>query len=492
MKHLRTLTIALAVVASLPLGAREMKTRSIQPLFAKDSIGLQQSFQWTLDELAKCDRSLDIIVLPEFSEVPGSTGYAEFLEVVRRNGPALLEACAETARRCDAVVFCGAIEISEAGARNTLFVFDREGKVVGRYLKEHLTAGEWQKYGLDKSYTQRWNAPYMLEIDGLRYAFLTCYDFYFYENYSNIARFDPDIVIGSSHQRSDTHRALDIIDAFCAYNTGAYLVRASVSMGTDSPLGGCTCVVAPTGEILGNMYSKVGVLDVTIDPEKKYLKPAGYGNPPAKHCQYIEIGRRPWKYRPGGSAIALPLWEAEGQRICTTRGYARLARRNKLAAYGAAVAAGAEEIQLEYAGPQSLELISQVLTKLSCHCLMGFNMQSTEGTDELVKMIIDYDAQDYVYFTSSSAEDLRVIGEAAPSMAKCLIAGLDSLESAAESGCTMVQTGARDFSKAYAAKAHELGLRCNVCAPSRRRAIAKLLSLGADTIVTGDYGRVGK
>ena len=60
----------------------QMKARVIQPLFAMDEAGLDASYEWTLRELRDCDPSLDIVVLPEFSEVPGKTSNEGFLETV--------------------------------------------------------------------------------------------------------------------------------------------------------------------------------------------------------------------------------------------------------------------------------------------------------------------------------------------------------------------------------------------------------------------------
>ena len=37
---------------------------------------------------------------------------------------------------------------------------------------------------------------------------MTCYDFYMYEAFAALARQNVDIVIGCSHQRTDTHQAL--------------------------------------------------------------------------------------------------------------------------------------------------------------------------------------------------------------------------------------------------------------------------------------------
>lgn len=392
----RILTLAMLLALAAPAQASPMKARVIQPLFAQDEAGLDKSFEWTIKELDRCDPSLDIVVLPEFSEVPGKTSYKGFLETVDKYGPTLLEACERTARRCSTLVFCGAIDTSWDVPRNAIFIFGRDGSLLGKYYKEHLTAGEWQKYGLDKSYTEEWNKPLVLDIEGVRFMFLICYDFYFYESYSNIARWKPDVVIGASHQRSDPHHVLDIIDQFCAYHTGAYLVRASVSMGKKSKNGGCSCIVGPDGKILGNLYSKIGRLDVTFDPHKKFLKPAGYGNPPAMHSEYIEIGRRPWKYRPGGSAIVPPLSEAPSVRS--------VVHSNDLGELGAAVATGVQEIafDLDSAGNWE-EFLRRVMQKLSCHAIMNIRLKgswSSEARAKLEGIVFEYDAQNYVYYST--------------------------------------------------------------------------------------------
>ena len=106
------LSLAALLFAVVAGHAVPMKARVIQPLFAQDHAGLDKSFEWTLRELERCDASLDIVVLPEFSEVPGKTSYEGFLETVRQYGPTLLDACARTARRCSTLVFVGAIDTS--------------------------------------------------------------------------------------------------------------------------------------------------------------------------------------------------------------------------------------------------------------------------------------------------------------------------------------------------------------------------------------------
>ena len=280
----RLVVFAAAFAVAALADAAPMKVCVIQPPYAHDPAKIGESVEWELDALAKCNSDLDVIVLPEASDRQGTiSSRAALSNAVERFNAPLLAACSATAKRCGAVVFVNAIDRTPTGWRNTTFAYGRDGALAGKYDKAHLTAGEWKRLGLDASYMWEWSEPTIIEIDGVRYAFMTCYDFYFYEAFSGIARLKPDIVIGCSHQRSDPHSVLESIGRYFAYNTGAYLVRSSVSMGVDSPVGGSSMVVAPSGEILGNLYSRVGSLTVEFDPKAKFLKPMGFGNPVGLH-----------------------------------------------------------------------------------------------------------------------------------------------------------------------------------------------------------------
>jgi len=68
------------------------------------------------------------------------------------------------------------------------------------YHREHLTPGEVSVRGLDSDYIFEHSAPTVIEMEGIRFGFLTCYDFNFYENYANLTKQKPDVIIGCSHQ----------------------------------------------------------------------------------------------------------------------------------------------------------------------------------------------------------------------------------------------------------------------------------------------------
>lgn len=195
-------------------------------------------------------------------------------------------------------------------------------------------------------------------MNGLRYGFLTCYDFYFYEAYANIARNHVDIIIGCSLQRADSHDAIETICRFLAYNTNAYVLRSSVSFAEDSEICGASMVVSPYGKVLANMRGRFGMTNVEFNPRDKYFKPAGYGNPDASHYEYIEFGRKPWQYRPAGSAIIKPEEVLPYPRLCAHRGFNTIAPENSMPAFGALIALGAEEIEFDLWPTKDGEIVS--------------------------------------------------------------------------------------------------------------------------------------
>jgi hypothetical protein len=78
-------------------------------------------FEYKMDCLARCDESIDLIVLPEDSDVPCyARTKEENLELHDKYSPRLLSACAETAKRCNAV-FVNALCETATGYRNNTY-----------------------------------------------------------------------------------------------------------------------------------------------------------------------------------------------------------------------------------------------------------------------------------------------------------------------------------------------------------------------------------
>ena len=529
-----------------------MKVCVIQPPYSTDFSRIDEHFKIELDLLAQCDESMDLIVLPEASDIPCLAGSKENADAASaKYKQPILDACMETAKRCNAMVFVSARSDCENGQRNSTYAINRQGEVVGIYDKQHLTPGEVSKIKLDSDYTFEFSEPTVIEMEGLRFGFLTCYDFYFYEAFANMARQNLDIIIGCSHQRSDSQLALDIIGRFLAYNTNTYVIRSSVSMDENSQIGGCSMVVAPDGTMLVDMKSTVGLATCEIDPKAKYYKPAGFGGEPAAHYEYIEKGRRPWKYRPGGSAIARHDEIMPYPRVCAHRGFNSVAPENSMPAFGAAVAMGAQEIEFDLWYTTDGEIVSihdakldrvstgtglvyektfaqlreldfgikrgdafkgmkiptfeEILKKFACHCVMNIHLKTPNNEVEydpamlkkIIGLIDKYDCRKYVYLMTGNDNVMKQIIAMDPTILRCQGAGNRDLrwqivDRAIAHNCQKVQLFKPYFNQEMIDKAHAHGIICNVFWSDDPEETRNFLEMGIDTILTNDYNRIAQ
>ncbi len=509
-----------------------MKACVIQPHYASDFSKSEACFKKNLEYLAQCDESMDIIVLPEYSDAPAlAKTREEKLISHKKYIKPLLDACAATARRCNAIVFVNALSETETGYRNTTYAFDRTGTIVGKYYKTHIPIGELV-CDIESDYTRDLLEPYVLEIEGIRFAFLTCYDFYFYEAFSVIAQKNVDVIIGCSHQRSDTHDALEIMSRFCAYNCNAYLLRSSISMDENSDICGASMIVTPEGKVLANMRSRIGLATAEIDPHKKYYKPAGFGNPPAAHYEYIEDGRNPWNYRLGGAPIVRFDELMAYPRVCAQGGFTVTAPANSMPAFGSAISVGAEEISFELQCTKDEELVciqaetiddvsdgtgavcdytyeellqfdfgvrfsnayqgltiptfEEMLKKFAGRVIMNIQpkVKDAKILEKIVTLVNKYDCKKHVYITAS-ADILQTMKEIAPDISRCLLGGVGDIELAVANGCKKVEF-TDGFTKEAADLAHQNNLICNVSGIRTQEEAYKFLAMGADTIMTGN------
>lgn len=528
-----------------------MKICLIQPEYSFDERDLEKCFEGLITQLDKCDSSMDIIVLPEYSDAPADVkGKGGFYNAVAKNGERLLEAARATARRCHAIVFVNAGYVTDGGIRNTTHAIDRCGNIVGRYFKAHPAPSEVKTdkeggHELDVAYSYECAEPYVIEIEGIRFGFMTCYDFYFYEAFARLALERVDVIIGCSLQRTDTHEALSIINKFLAYNTNAYIIRSSVSLGADSAVCGCSMVVSPRGEEIVNMKNEVGLGICEIDPNEKYYKPAGHMGKLRSHYEYIEEGRRPWLYRNGGASV-VPFDSVMGYpRLCAHRGFNTVAPENSLPALGAAVALGAEEIEFdiwstsdgvlvsshdstldrvsngtgkiyEHTYAELLELdfgvkhgerfaglkiptFEEILKKFAGRVIMNIHVKIWDINapdpmiEEIVALIRKYDCARHVYFMTTNDKIIRRVMEYAPDIAVCV--GWDGnkddplsmAKRAIELGAYKIQLFKPYFNEETVKLAHEHGILCNVFWADDPEEARKYLDMGIDTILTNDY-----
>ena len=486
-----------------------MKICLIQPPYSLSAEKGADCFRKEMDMLRSVGEpgsevpAADVIVLPEYSGVLfAERDRDEMLRAHEETFPVLLEAVREAALRCGAAVFFNAPDFSDSPAgRNTTFMMDRTGTIIGKYAKRHLPPLEREKLGLDPSLTDRADPPVILEADGVRYAFLTCYDFYFYEAFPVIARARPDVIIGPSLQRSDRHAASELMCRHLAYSTNAYVLRCSVSMAGEDGVPGDVCgasmAVSPSGDVLASLGGEVGFVTAEFDPHEKYFKPAGFGRAPAAHWEYTEYGRNPRQYRPAGPSVVPTDERMPYPRMCAHRGFNTVAPENSLPAFGAAIAMGAEEIEFDlwetvdheivsihdanldrvstgtghvwdhtleelrtydfgvktgpaYAG-MSILTLGEILEKLACHTVMNVHVKSRDDVNPLpedylkkmIALIRRYDAEKHCYFMSGNPALLKQLRRLAPEIPCC--AGADGdvhgdlVQKALDCDCAKIQ-----------------------------------------------------
>lgn len=524
-----------------------MKACIIQPYYSLDGKkDIEKCYAEQVALMDKCDESADIIVLPESCHCQAYMGSNELsYETKEKYNLAFDQKVCETAKRCKALVFANYGYKGEDGLyRNVTFGVDKNGNTVAEYFKAHPAPSEVNDPFMNSDYSYNYAKPYVVEIDGVRYGFMTCYDFYMYENFAPLARAGVDVIIGCSHQRSDTHQALEIIGRFLSYNTNAYLLRASISLGEDSAICGCSMAVAPDGTMLGNMGSKIGILEVEFDPTKKYYKKKGfYGTTLLSHYEYIDDGRRPWLYRNGGSAMVAQDAYMKYPRVCAHRGFNTVAPENTMPAFGAAVALGAEEIEFDLWMTKDGELVSvhdrsidrtadgtgvigdytleeltafdfgvkagghfkglkiitfeDILKKFACQTIMNIHVKECEDgrKRERVKKIADliyqYDCEQHVYIMSSDDEFHALFMEIAPHVRRCMGAKPNQawiiVDDAIKNKCQKVQLYKPYYNQEMIDKAHSHGIKCNVFFSDDPDETVEMLKMGIDTILTNDY-----
>lgn len=527
-----------------------MKVCAFQPKYPYKAEETDEYSQFLLDTLDQCDDSLDLIVLPECCNAPsGYSGSEEFLYYVNKNTGPLLAKVKETAIRCKAMVSVNLYVLCEETGRyrNTTMFYGRDGELLGRYLKQHLPVTELKEKMVDDSYITDYMPPTVIEAEGVRFGFLTCYDYYYNEYIAHMVTQDLDVVLAPAHQRGERNDMLVTEAKNIAFNCNAWVVRSSISMGdADYEFGANTMVVAPDGRVIDNIGQKVGVLICEIDPSFKHTRRAGYAGVMVPNQQFIEQGRTPWAYRAGGACVipgdsALPY-----PRVCSHRGFNTLMPENTMPAFGLAVAMGADEIELDVwptkdhklvvchdrsvdrtsdghgniyeltwdeiktmnvGGKHSPELdgmgfplLEDVLAAFPRQTIINLHIKSVGKVEEydhddfrqIVDLIHRYDCQEHVYIAGEE-DVLRTASKLAPELPRCALDGkLDYtlVDLALKYGCKKLQLFRGYYNQEMIDRANANGIRCNVFWSDDPAEAVELIKRGVSTILTNDFWRV--
>ena len=107
-----------------------MKVCVLQPYYSFDKNDTQQCFDDMIALLNECDDSYDLIVMPEYSDIPAVQGSKQgFHESIEKYNALVLQKAKEAAIRCNAIVFVNAGYYDEGGYKNTTHAIDRNGNI---------------------------------------------------------------------------------------------------------------------------------------------------------------------------------------------------------------------------------------------------------------------------------------------------------------------------------------------------------------------------
>lgn len=519
-----------------------MNIRVIQPPYPKCAEDTPASVAFMIEQLRRCDESLDLILLPECCNAPSGCGDSSLLrKLVAEHTQPLLDAVKETAVRCKAVVGINLYvygEGYETVVRNATLLYDSKGRLAAQYDKQHLPVSEYTNDSIDHSYLTGNVNPFCAEVEGVRYAFLTCYDMYYTEFIHRISLEKPDVVLICSLQRAERPDILEMQGKNTAFVCNSYVVRSSYHMGPDAATGACSMVVAPDGAVLQNFGRGLGSFDCRVeDIHRKYCRSNGFGQPEVTNDVYQTLFRAPWCYRVGGSGVRADNAQMPFPRLCANRGCMDVAPENSIPGIAIAVAMGADEVALDLrqtadgilvlsrdaavllpdgetaqirdltwdqlqalnpgkqfsaaydgVGFASLEAVFAAFPRRT---VFQLNIPAGEDCHGLIRKIqalaSRYDCCGYFYISSEDEAVLAAAAEEAADVERCLICTEgDAAAKALALGCTRLQISAEGLKAEDIQNAKAAGIRCNVV-PEDDSNAQIWRDLGADCILTNHY-----
>ncbi len=276
-------------------GRQRLNIKVIQPEYPNEgtSDSAIRCLAWMLDALEKAGRDSDLILLPEYANVPGIGDRDRMLEFALSGGVEMLEQVARCAAHLESWVAVGAAVLDGSQWVNRTILFDRGGGQWYGYDKVHLTEVEDEGLGFTAG-----PVPGLTSLEGTRVGFATCFDVYFPEYFSALTHRGVDLVLSPSYQRSESPERLRAISQTRAIDCGSWFARSSYAIpGRDT--GGHSLIVSPEGKIVADAGGESGVICATIDPRQKFVKPRSHGQPDIEHGALIARHRRPGTYGVG-------------------------------------------------------------------------------------------------------------------------------------------------------------------------------------------------
>ena len=260
----------------------------IQPKYFSGENPDEKIAKFILEELEKVHKG-GLILAPEYSNAGGLSDAESEIKAMPR-AEIMLKKASEIAKQKSAYVGINVLEKRNNEIKNSTYLFDKNGKVAFVYDKQHLPLSE-VKLGVTPGNDSA-KCRCVCEVDGIKFAFMTCYDVYFNEQIEYIAKHKPDIILVPGYQRGERTDIIHSQAKLTAFRCNSYVVRSSYSMDSDEH-GGCSMIVAPDGQIIKNLGKEVGSISACVEPLEKYMRAAGFGEKLVRNDDFISDGLCP-------------------------------------------------------------------------------------------------------------------------------------------------------------------------------------------------------
>ncbi len=264
-----------------------MKITVVQPPYHVGENPDEKIANFLIEELKNASGGL--IILPEYSNAGGVSDVESELKAMPR-AEVMLKEASQVANAKGCYVAINVLHRLHGEIKNSTYLFGKDGEVKFVYNKQHLPPSEI-KLGVVAGNSDG-RAQCTCVLDGIRFAFMTCYDVYFNEQIEYIAHFKPDIIIIPGYQRGERTDIIRAQAKLTAFRCNAYVARSSFSMNDDEH-GGCSMIVAPDGNILEDMGKDIGSVSAEVDPLSKYMRSAGFGGDTVRNDDFISAGLCP-------------------------------------------------------------------------------------------------------------------------------------------------------------------------------------------------------
>ncbi len=265
-----------------------MKITVVQPQYFFGEKPDEKIAEFLITEMEKVEEN-GLIVLPEYSNAGGLSDPEKEMAALTR-AELVLKKASEVSETKKAYVAVNVLEKRNDKIKNSTYLFDKNGKVAFIYDKQHLPPSEVSLGVEQGNGSGKCSCTFVL--DGIRFAFMTCYDVYFNEQIEHIAKFKPDIIIVPGYQRGERTDIIRAQAKLMAFRCNAFVARSSYSMNDDLH-GGCSMIVSPDGNIITDIGKGTGSVSADVEPTSKYMRTAGFGGSVVRNDDFINDGLCP-------------------------------------------------------------------------------------------------------------------------------------------------------------------------------------------------------